>query len=186
MTDGQRVRPESRPVTRAGGSAGTRPVRPATRKALTTLHVITSVTLLGHVLVVIALTLAALFSDDTGVVRATFRLEQLTVHTVGIPLALLALLTGVTLSLVTPWGLFRHKWVVAKLVLLLATVACGIAAVRPWVAQLVEATGAGTLTGSQLGTTVWLLLAAGLAQCAALVLATTLSVYKPKGRIGGQ
>jgi uncharacterized membrane protein len=182
MTSEQGVRP----VTPTVGSARTRRVGPSTRKALTTLHVIASVTLLGHVFVVIALTLTARLSDDTGVVRATFRLEQLTVHTVGIPLALLALLTGITLSLVTPWGLFRHKWVVAKLVLLLATVACGIAAVRPWVADLVEETAAGTLTGSRLGPTVGLLLAASLAQSAALVLSTALSVYKPKGRIAGR
>jgi hypothetical protein len=41
----------------------------------------------------------------------------LTTWIVIVPLSLAALLTGVVQSLGTPWGLFRHRWIVAKLAL---------------------------------------------------------------------
>jgi hypothetical protein len=40
---------------------------------------------------------------------------ELTTWIVIVPLSLAALLTGVVQSLGTPWGLFRHRWIVAKL-----------------------------------------------------------------------
>jgi hypothetical protein len=39
-----------------------------------------------------------------------------------VPLACLALLTGLMLALGTPWGLFRHYWVVIALVLTVLSV----------------------------------------------------------------
>jgi len=39
-----------------------------------------------------------------------------------VPLAYLALATGLVMSLATPWGLFRHWWVVFSLLLTLAAV----------------------------------------------------------------
>ena len=44
---------------------------------------------------------------------------ELTAWFVILPLVLSSLLTGVVQSLGTPWGLFRHYWVLAKLLLTL-------------------------------------------------------------------
>jgi hypothetical protein len=40
---------------------------------------------------------------------------ELTGWFVIVPLALAALLTGLVMSLITPWGLFRHYWVLIAL-----------------------------------------------------------------------
>jgi hypothetical protein len=48
---------------------------------------------------------------------------ELTGWYVIVPLAVAALLTGLVMALGTPWGLFRHYWVLISLVLtILATV----------------------------------------------------------------
>jgi hypothetical protein len=54
-------------------------------------------------------------------VRAAFLAMELTVWYVIVPLALAALLTGLVMSLGTPWGLFRHYWVIITLVLTILT-----------------------------------------------------------------
>src|SRR5690606_33118186 len=70
----------------------------------------------------LALGVAAVTSREAGTVRAAWIAMEVTGWSVIVPLALAALLTGLVMSLGTPWGLFRHYWVVITLVLtLLAT-----------------------------------------------------------------
>jgi hypothetical protein len=84
-------------------------------------HVISSVGWIGAVVAYLALVFAALTSDSAQTVRAAFLAMEMT-YFVLVPLAIVALLTGLVQSLGTAWGLFRHYWVVFKLVLtLLAT-----------------------------------------------------------------
>ena len=52
-------------------------------------------------------------------VRAVYLAMGLTTWYVIVPLALAALLSGVIQSLGTPWGLFHHYWLVAKLLITL-------------------------------------------------------------------
>ena len=95
---------------------------PPWRKALLVSHVVSSVGWLGAVAAFLALAVAALSADDT-----TMRAMYVAMETLGwavlVPLAVLSFLTDVVQSLVTPWGLARHWWVLIKLGLtLLATV----------------------------------------------------------------
>ncbi len=50
-------------------------------------------------------------------VRAAYLTAELTTWFVIVPLSLASLLTGLVQSLGTPWGLFRHYWVLITLVL---------------------------------------------------------------------
>ena len=50
-------------------------------------------------------------------VRAAYPAMELAARFVIVPLAFASLLTGVIQSLGTPWGLFRHYWVLVKLLL---------------------------------------------------------------------
>jgi hypothetical protein len=50
-------------------------------------------------------------------VRAVYPAMDLTARFVIVPLAFCSLLTGLIQALGTPWGLFRHYWVLAKLFL---------------------------------------------------------------------
>ena len=96
---------------------------PPGRKALLTAHVLTSVGWVGAVLVYLALGIAAITTDNTDLVRAVYLAMDWAAWVVLVPLAVASLVTGVVQSLATPWGLFRHYWVITKLgITLVATV----------------------------------------------------------------
>jgi DMSO/TMAO reductase YedYZ heme-binding membrane subunit len=90
---------------------------PGLRKLVLTAHVASSVGWLGAVAAVLALDLVALTSRDDETVRAAYLATESITWVVLVPLALTSLLIGVVNALGTTWGLFRHWWVVAKLLL---------------------------------------------------------------------
>ena len=90
---------------------------PALRKLTFTTHVTTSVGWIGAVLVFLALAAIGLSSPDERTVRGAYLLMAPAAWFVLVPLAHASLLSGIMLSLGTAWGLFRHYWVVLKLVI---------------------------------------------------------------------
>jgi hypothetical protein len=90
---------------------------PAVRKVALVAHVGSSVGWLGAIVTSLVLGVAGLASRDGQVVRAAY----LTLEVIGwyalIPLSLASLLTGLIQSLGTTWGLLRHYWVLAKLLM---------------------------------------------------------------------
>jgi hypothetical protein len=87
------------------------------RKFALTAHVTSSVGLLGSIAAFLALAVAGLINRDAQIVRAVYPAMDLTARFVIVPSTLASLLTGLIQSLGTPWGLFRHYWVVVKLLL---------------------------------------------------------------------
>jgi hypothetical protein len=90
---------------------------PRLRKLALTAHVTCSVGWLGAVVAFLALALAALTTNAAGTVRASYVAMELTGWYVVVPFCLAALVTGLVMSLGTPWGLFRHYWVLVKFLL---------------------------------------------------------------------
>jgi hypothetical protein len=90
---------------------------PRLRKTVLTAHIATSVGWLGSVLAYLALDVVTAAGQDVATVRGVYIAMDLIVRYAIIPLALSALLIGTINALGTPWGLFRHYWVLAKLVL---------------------------------------------------------------------
>ena len=90
---------------------------PGLRKLALTAHVASSVGWLGAVAATLGLGIAALTSRDSQLVRAAYLALEATGWFVLVPLSLASLLTGVVQSLGTKWGLFRHYWVLFKLVI---------------------------------------------------------------------
>lgn len=88
---------------------------PSLRKLLLTIHLFAAVGWIGTIVAYIAVNFAALTSSNDTVVRGAFLiLKPMLIYSIT-PLAVTALITGVVLALVTPWGLLRHRWVVASL-----------------------------------------------------------------------
>jgi hypothetical protein len=87
------------------------------RKFALTAHVTSSVGLLGSIAAFLALAVAGLISRDAQMVRAAYLAMELIARFVMVPLTFASLLTGLIQSLGTPWGLFRHYWVLVKLLL---------------------------------------------------------------------
>jgi hypothetical protein len=87
------------------------------RKFVLTAHVTFSVGLLGSIAVFLALAVTGITSQDVQMVRASYLAMELTARFVVVPSAFASLLTGIVQSLGTPWGLFRHYWVLMKFAL---------------------------------------------------------------------
>jgi hypothetical protein len=93
------------------------------RKFALTSHVTASVGWLGSVAAFLTLAIAGLASPESEIVRAAYIGMHLTTWYVIVPLSFGSLLTGLIEGIGTPWGLFRHYWVLTKLLLtVLATV----------------------------------------------------------------
>ncbi|MGC4939939.1 DUF2269 domain-containing protein [Kribbella sp. DT2] len=92
-------------------------MRPGVRKAVLVVHVVTSVGWLGAVAAYLAVDLTAVISRDVETARAAFIVMQVIVRRVIVPLALASVIIGVVNALGTSWGLFRHYWVLLKLLL---------------------------------------------------------------------
>jgi hypothetical protein len=147
------------------------------RKLVLTAHITSSVGWLGAVVAYLALAVAALTSQDAQTVRAAWIAMELTGWFVIVPLALASVLIGVVNALGTPWGLFRHYWVLAKFLLtILATIILLLhmptVSYFAGVAAETDSVSLGGLRSELIHAGGGLLL---------LLVATVLSVYKPRG-----
>jgi len=154
--------------------ADPRRLAPRWRRLLLTAHIGASVGLLGTDATVVLLAVTgARGADPAHVYPAAELIGSLLL----VPAALLSLLTGVLLGLLTPWGLFRHWWVTVKLVLTTAGAVLSLVVLTPALAGLADATGP-----VPFGPRLELVRDSGAASLV-LLGALVLSVYKPFGRI---
>ncbi|MFD3925574.1 DUF2269 family protein [Streptomyces sp. NPDC058614] len=116
--------------------------RPARRASLV-VHVAASASWLGLTLGLLALGITAATTGSAVTVEASVRAMKLFADWLLLPVALLTLLSGLLLSLGTPWGLARYRWVCAKFWLTLATTTATVFALRPAVNSAVTAVAAG-------------------------------------------
>ncbi len=153
---------------------------PGVRKLALTAHVAASVGWMGAIAGFLALAVASLITPDPQRVRASYLAMESTARLVIVPLSFASLLTGLLQSLGTRWGLFRHHWVLAKLVInVFANIVLLI-----YMPTLTYLAGIAATTSSD-GDVLELrdpspVLHAGAALLLLLV-ATALGVYKPRG-----
>ena len=95
---------------------------PRLRKFVLTAHVTSSVGWLGAIAAYLALAIAGLTGRDAQMTRAALLSMEVIGWFVIVPISFAALLSGLVQSLGTPWGLFRHWWIVAKFVLTIVAV----------------------------------------------------------------
>jgi hypothetical protein len=89
------------------------------RRFLLTVHVTASVGWVGAVCVFLALAVLGLTSEDAALVRGVYVVMERAAWLTLIPFAFASLVTGIAVSLATTWGVFRHYWVVFKLLITL-------------------------------------------------------------------
>ena len=90
---------------------------PSIRKLVLTLHVTSSVGWIGAVFVFLTLASIGMTSEDASTVRGVYLVMERAAWLTLMPFAFASLATGIIVSLVTTWGLFRHYWVVFKLLI---------------------------------------------------------------------
>ena len=153
---------------------------PGLRKFVRTAHVIFTVGWLGTVAAFLALAIAGLNSRDAQMVRAAYLAMELIARFVIVPLSFAPLLlTGPILSLGTPWGLFRHYWILVKLLINILSTIILLLHMQP-ISYLSRVAAEGTLSSADRGLQIQLVVAAS-AGLLALLVATALAVYKPRG-----
>lgn len=151
---------------------------PALRQCTFTTHITCSLGWVGAVIAFLALAVIGVTSDDEVTVRGAYLVMAPAAWFVLVPLAHASLLTGIALSLGTAWGLFRHYWVLLKLLITVFATAvlliymgtfrqmAGVAA-DP-VVDLADVRNASPIVHSALALIL-------------LLVATVLGVYKPLG-----
>ena len=149
------------------------------RKFVLTVHITFAVSWLGSVASFFALAVVGVNSRDAQTVRSTYLAMDLITRFVIFPLSFAPLITGPILSICTPWGLFRHYWIIAKLTITILSTLILLVHIRPISYLSVQATQ-GTLSNADHQVQIQMIVASGTA-LVALIVATGLGVYKPKG-----
>lgn len=147
---------------------------PSLRRLVLTLHVATSVGWLGAVVAYLALDIAAA-GAEAGTARAAYVGMGLIVTYAIVPLALASVTVGIVNALGTAWGLARHYWVLVKFLMTLVATAV-LLVEAPKVRAMAGAAASGTDPHALPGS-----LPHSVGGLVVLLLATVLSVYKPRG-----
>jgi hypothetical protein len=149
---------------------------PRLRKLALTIHLVLSLGWIGAVVVYLVLGISAVHSTDVETIRAAWIDMELAGWSAIVPLAIGSLATGIIMSLGTPWGLFRHYWVLITFALTTFCVAI-LLLHMPSVSAIAQVTRESTASRDGHG---WDLLHPSLGLVLLLVI-TLLNVYKPPG-----
>ncbi|MEV7090372.1 DUF2269 domain-containing protein [Streptomyces sp. NPDC093085] len=147
-----------------------KPLQRPTRRTLLVLHVAVSVSWLGLSLGLLALGTAGYTAHDPTTTQAAYRSMRVFTDWLMVPIGLTTFISGLVLSLGTPWGLARRHWVWIKFWLTLVTLTATTFALRP---SVHEAAALGEPNSS--------LIAAPIVSSTAYLFMTAISVLKPWG-----
>lgn len=153
---------------------------PSVRKFALTAHVTSSVGWIGALAVFLAHAIASMASADAMIVRSACLAMGLTAWFVIFPLSLASLATGVVQALGTAWGLVRHYWVIAKL--LLTAIATGVLLLKLSPIHTLEAAAAqASFVATDFVGLRMSLLVHGVGGLLILISIAALAIYKPRG-----
>jgi hypothetical protein len=154
---------------------------PRLSKAVLTSHITFSAGWLGAVAVFLALAITGLTSDIQ-VARSSYIAMELSAWFVIVPFCLISLFTGIFQAVATKWGLFKYYWIVVKLFLTIASTVLLLLHLQP-ISYLAGVAADSSFSNSQhSGQLIDLISKAGAAILVLLAI-TTISVYKPWGKI---
>ncbi|CAN7384793.1 hypothetical protein LJR235_002262 [Pararhizobium sp. LjRoot235] len=153
---------------------------PRLRKFTLIAHIVSSVGSLGAVSGFLALAVAGLSAEDDRVMRSAYVAMELVARSVIVPLVFASLATGLVQSLGTTWGLFRHYWVLAKLLLTIFT-ALVLMLQMSVIAHIAALAADPAFSSTDIPGLRCSLVVHATGGLVVLLVTTTLSVYKPRG-----
>jgi uncharacterized membrane protein len=162
---------------RTSPTTGARHLKLRARKPLLVAHVIVSAAWLGAVIANLFMGISAATTGRAELADAYYAVMDRVVNNLMPPAAIATLATGLTLALTTKWGLLRHYWVLAKLVLAVATVLVGVIAIDGAIQDTIAARAT-----ARSATAKDLLLPAIIATPTMLATGAGLAIAKPWGR----
>ena len=151
---------------------------PGVRKLALTAHITSTLGWLGAVLVFLALSVIGLTSEDPQTVRGAYLVMRPAAWLVLVPLAFASLITGLVQALGTTWGLFRHYWVLFKLLIAVFVTIILLIYMETFnvMARVAADQSADLAVVRNISPTLHAVLA-----LIVLLVATVLAVYKPRG-----
>ncbi|HEU5290142.1 MAG TPA: hypothetical protein VFU05_05820 [Cyclobacteriaceae bacterium] len=155
---------------------------PPLSKFILTSHITFSVGWLGAVVVFMVLAITGLNSSNNELVRASYLAMEVSAWFVIIPLCFSSLSTGLIQALGTNWGLFKYYWVAVKLFLTVVGTILLLLHMQPISYLAGIATDGSFTTNLELGLRIDIIQKSALAVILLLTV-TTISVYKPWGKI---
>ena len=153
---------------------------PGMRKFALTVHVTVSVGVIGAIAAFLALAIMGLTGHDAQTVRGAYPAMDLIARFVIVPLAVAALLSGLIQSLGTSWGLLRHNWILAKLLLTTFAIVVLLAKLS-LVGHAARLSQQAVLPSDELHAAGLQLLVHAIGGLFVLLVPTVLSIYKPQG-----
>jgi hypothetical protein len=153
---------------------------PRISKLVLTAHITFSVGWFGTVASFLVLSVVGL-TADANIVKACYIAMDLIAWFIILPFCFCSLITGLAQSIFTHWGLFSHYWIVVKLVLTLIATVVLLAHMQP-ISYLAKVASDSPPSLSELMDLRIRLIADAGAAMFVLLVATTVSVYKPWGK----
>lgn len=168
-------------LARADQIRARRGMRPKLRRLVLVLHVIVSVAALGVYLGLLTLAITGLTTDDPETLRTAYLAMGIFGDVLIFPISLAILITGLALSLGTPWGLLRHYWVLTKFALTLGLATASIFGLRARIADAIDNLSAVPQGASDVGSVGVLLVFLIPIALGIYITTTVLAIYKPWG-----
>src|SRR5260370_9888321 len=153
---------------------------PTLRKLMLTVSLTVFVGWSGAVTSFLALAIVGVTTQDAQIMRAAYLAMELTAWWVIVPLSFASPLSGIVQSLGTTWGLFQHYWVLIKFLMTIPCTLVLLLHMQP-ISRLGRLPAETTCSGSDLSRLRIQLVADAGDAVLVLLVATTLSVYKPQG-----
>ncbi|TDC76205.1 DUF2269 domain-containing protein [Streptomyces hainanensis] len=153
-----------------------RELRRPVRRALLVGHVVVSVGWLGLTLCLLVLGIAGATTGSAATAEAAYRAMNIFGDWLIAPLALTTFASGLVLSLGTPWGLARYRWVYAKFWLTLGAGLASLFLFRAGIADAAAEVAAGRAVSDPAA-----LVAPPVVSLSLYLFMTAISVLKPWG-----
>ena len=150
-------------------------------KAMLTTHITFSVGWMGTVAAFLALSIVGLIGNNQ-TVRACYIAMEVVAWFIIVPFCFASLLTGLIQALGTHWGLFKHWWILVKLILTVIATLILMLHMQP-ISYLSDVATQKFLASDELKSLRIRIIADAAAALLVLVAITTVSVYKPWGKI---
>ena len=152
------------------------------RKFILATHVMFSVGWFGAVATFVVLNIVGVNSSDSKIISSSYIAMNLIAWYIILPFCIASFLTGLIQAIFTQWGLFKHYWIIVKLVL---TTGCTLLLIVH-----MQSISEGALLASSaelpfvalkaLGTTLFFKAVAALIVLSFII---TISIYKPWGKV---
>ncbi|AJY73524.1 hypothetical protein [Paenibacillus beijingensis] len=154
------------------------------RRWLLTLHLLFVAIMFGVAIVFLILSITAANTNDEGVLKACYASMHLLAETSVRASTIGALVTGILLSVLTQWGLFRFYWIIVKEGLTILAIVLGPVGMYFWTLKAVTMTsaeGLGALQNPSFHVNSGQLWTGIILQILSIAAMFVISVFKPWG-----